>query len=198
MQLLMLSQNEKRDLVRGWETQGARAGLSLHPCKASHWHQSLSSSFILCATFALAPAMLPVLVPPPHPCTHRGLIPRTHTLLLCQICICSRCIYSRIHPRGVQAVLSWEGQNILVILKGQKECQCAVGLSQQECQSCRGDTGCSQGWSGAVRDGGLWQNHPTHVMNHLPTQPRSMSGCFRLNPAAKIERAQAHRAGVGD
>lgn len=54
---------------------------------------------------------LPVLIPaPPHPCEH------TNTSLLPAPYL-QHCIYSIIHPRGIQAVLGWEGQNILVIRK---------------------------------------------------------------------------------
>lgn len=54
---------------------------------------------------------LPVHIPaPPHPCEH------TNTSLLPAPYL-QHCIYSIIHPRGIQAVLGWEGQNILVIQK---------------------------------------------------------------------------------
>lgn len=55
--------------------------------------------------------LLALTPPPPHPSKH------TNKLLFWQLRLCSRCIYSIIHPQSVQAVLGWEGQNILVIRK---------------------------------------------------------------------------------
>lgn len=54
---------------------------------------------------------LSVLSPaPPHPCEHTNTSPLPAPYL-------QYCIYSIIHPRAIQAVLGWEGQNILVIQK---------------------------------------------------------------------------------